>query len=92
MEPPPDHFPDILRMVAPLKKYRDRAAMEASYKHTVESRRFRFPRIPQAVAVIVMALDFHIEDPDKAGDALNVFLFPNFSPSVGLEAALLTWK
>ena len=66
--------------------------MEAAYKHTAESLRFRPPRIYHAVAVIVMALAFHIEDPDRAGDALNVFLFPNFSPSVGLEAALLTWK
>ena len=41
---------------------------------------------------MVMALDFHTEDPDRVGDALNVFLFPSLSPSVGLEAALLTQK
>ena len=26
------------------------------------------------------------------GDTLNIFLFPDLSPSAGLEAALLTWK
>ena len=39
-----------------------------------------------------MALAFHTEDPDRAGDALNIFLFPELSPLVGLEAALLTRK
>ena len=41
---------------------------------------------------MVLALAFHTEDPDGVGDALNIFLFPDLSPSEGLEAALLTRK
>ena len=66
--------------------------MEAAYKRIAESLRFCLPRIPHAVAVMVMALAFHIKDPDRVGDALNIFLFPNLFPSVGLEAALHTRK
>ena len=78
--------------MAPQKKYRACAAMEATYKRTAESLRFRLPRIYHAVAVMVMALTFHTKDPDRVGDALNIFLFPDLSPLVGLEAALLTRK
>ena len=66
--------------------------MEAAYNRTVESLRFRPLRISHSVAVMVMALAFHAEDPDRVGDALNIFLFPNLSPLVGSEAALLTQK
>ena len=66
--------------------------MEAAYNRTVESLRFRPLRISHSVAVMVMALAFHIKDPDRVGDALNIFLFPNLFPSVGLEVALLTRK
>ena len=41
---------------------------------------------------MVMALVIQTKDPDGVGDALNIFLFPNLSPSAGLEAALLTRK
>ena len=36
--------------------------------------------------------EFHNHDSDGVGDALNIFLFPDLSPSAGLEAALLTRK
>ena len=41
---------------------------------------------------MVMALAFHTKDPDRVGDTLNIFLFPDLSPSAGSEAALLTRK
>ena len=41
---------------------------------------------------MVMAFTFHTKYPDRVGDALNIFLFPDLSPSAGLEAALLTRK
>ena len=40
----------------------------------------------------MLALAFHTADPDGVGDALNVLLFPDLSPSEGSEAALLTKK
>ena len=41
---------------------------------------------------MVMALAFHTKDLDRAEDALNIFLFPDLSPSVESEAALLMQK
>ena len=41
---------------------------------------------------MVMALTFHTEDPDGVGDALNILLFLDLSPSAGSKAALLTRK
>ena len=66
--------------------------MEAACRRTADSLCFRPPQIPHTVAVMVMALSFHTEDPDGVGDALNILLFPDFSPSSGSEAALLTRK
>ena len=76
----------------PLNKDRARAAMEAACRRTTDILRFRPPRIPHAVAVMMMALTFHTDDPDGVRGALNIFLFPDLSPSSGWEAALLTWK
>ena len=50
------------------------------------------PRIPCIAVVMVLSLAFHTEDPDGVGDALNIYLFTDLSPSEGLEAALLTRK
>ena len=74
------------------EKYSARAAMEAACWRTADSLRFHLLRIPHAVAVMLMALTFHTKDPYGVGDALNIFFFPNLSPSAGLEAALLTRK
>ena len=66
--------------------------MEAACRRTAESLRFRPPYTPHAVAVMVMEIAFHTKDPDRLGDTLNIFLFPDLSPSSGSEAALLTHK
>ena len=49
-------------------------------------------RTPHTVAVMVMALTFHTKDPNRVGDAMNIFLFPDLSNLAGSEAALLTRK
>ena len=41
---------------------------------------------------MVMALVFHTKDPGRVGDTLDIFLFPDLSPSAGSDAALLTRK
>ena len=66
--------------------------MEAACRRTAKSLRFRPPYTPHTVAVMVMALAFHTEEPDGVGDALNIFLFPELYPSAGMKAALLTRK
>ena len=85
-------LPDTWRMVAPLNKDRARAAMKTAYRRTSKSLRFCPRPIPHTVAVMVMALDFHTKDPYEVGDALNIFLFTDLSPSAGSEAALLMRK
>ena len=64
--------------------------MEAACRRTSYSLHFQSPRTPHAAAVIVRALAFHTKDADGIGDALNIFLFPDLSPSAGSEVALLT--
>ena len=76
----------------PLDKYMARVTMEAACGHTAKSLRFRPPFIPQAVAFMVMVLAFHTEDPDGVEYMLNIFLFPELSPSAGSKAVLLTRK
>ena len=69
-------FPDIWRTVAPLEKDGAHSTMEAAYKRTAESLRFRPPRIPHAVVVMVMELTFHTKDPYRVEDALNIYFLP----------------
>ena len=85
-------LPDIWITVAPLKKDRARAAMEAACWRSTENLRFHPPYISHAVAVMVVVLTFHTEDPNGVGGALNTFVFPDLSPLAGSEAALLTRK
>ena len=76
-------LPYICKTVDTLKKDSDRAAMEAACCRTTNRIRFRPPCITYAVVVMVVALAFHTKYPDRVGDALNIFLFPIISPSVG---------
>ena len=85
-------LPEIWKTIAPLKKNRAQAAMEAACRRIADGLRFRPLRIPHVVAVMVTKLAFHTEDPYGVGDTLNIFLFPDLSPLAGLEAALLTRK
>ena len=66
--------------------------IEAACCHTAESLRFCPLYIPHTATVMVMALAFHTKDPDRVEDTLNIFLFPDLSPSARSEAALLTRK
>ena len=50
------------------------------------------PQNPHAIVVIVMALSFHTEDPNRVGDIINIFLFTDLYPLAGSEAAQLTRK
>ena len=83
-------IPEICRTVAPLKKYRTRAAMEVAFWCTAKSLRFCTLHTPHAVAVMLIVLAFHTKDPDGVGYTLNIFLLPNLSTLSGLEADLLT--
>ena len=66
--------------------------MEAACWCTDKSLRFCTLHTPHTIAVMVMALAFNTKDPDGVGETVNIFLFNNFFPSAGLEAALLMRK
>ena len=66
--------------------------MEAAFRKTTYSIRFRPPRIPHAITFMGLALKFHTKDPNRVGDALNIFLFPDLPPSARSKAAFLTRK
>ena len=79
-------------MMPPIKKDREIAVMEAACRRTAKSLHFRPPHTPHTVMAMVMAVAFHTKDLDGVGDTLNILLFPDLSPLVGSEAALLTRK
>ena len=66
--------------------------MEAAYRRTANILRFCHPNIPHVIAIMVMSLAFHTKDTDGVEDTLNIFLFPDLSHLVGLEADLLMRK
>ena len=70
-------------MVAPLKNNLARSVMEAACNRTADSLRFRPPHIPHAVAVMVMEPTFHTKDPEKVGNAMNIFCLPTSPPWQG---------
>ena len=83
-------LPDICWAVTPLKNVRLRAAMEAACRRTAYSIRFRPLHIPHAITLMGMVLTFHTKDPNRVGDAINLFVFPDLSLSTGSKDKLLT--
>ena len=63
--------------------------MEVTCLWTVESLCTRATYISYAIAVLVLGITIYIEGLDGLKNAINVFPFPDLSPSVGSEAALL---
>ena len=69
-------LPPIWVTIDPLSKEWVWVAMKSTCRTTAERMRFRALRIPNSVAVIVLALKFYTNDPDGVGYALNIFLLP----------------
>ena len=85
----PVELTPIWDVIAPLSRERDISAMEAACLRTAEQIRFLAPLIYHTIAVLILGLAFYSEDLDSMGDAINVLLFPDLSPSAGTEEALL---
>ena len=66
--------------------------MEAACWRTSGNLCFRSLRIFDAIMVLVLGLDFSSEDPYSMGDAINILLFPDLSPSTGSKADLLAQR
>ena len=64
--------------------------MEAASRRNVKHLRLRLPMISHAAAVLILGLAFYSEDLDGVVDAIDVFMFPDMFPSVGLDPPY--WK
>ena len=42
------------------------------------------------MAVLLLGLHFHTEDPDCVNNTVNIFMFPDLSLSAGSEASMVT--
>ena len=85
-----EELPNIWHTVDPLSSERSQEVMKEACRVIAKDLRSRAHKIFQSITVMVLALVFHSEDPNGVGDAINVFLFPELSPSTGSEEALLT--
>ena len=82
-------LPAIWSTIAPIYKDRSHTAMESVCRAAADRIPFRAPLITHPVTVMLLALDLYTEEPDGVGDSMNIFLFPELSPSIGSEATLL---
>ena len=82
-------LPQIWCTIAPLSCNRAWVSMEAALCQTAKQMRFRATRIPHAVTVMVLDLDFYTKNPDGVGGAVNILLFSDLTAAVGSEAALV---
>ena len=63
--------------------------MEVACRRTAEHICFRASHISHAATVLILGLYFYSEDLVGVGDAINVFLFPDLSPSARSKVELL---
>ena len=61
-------------------------------RESARSLRCKAPRVTHAVAVLLLGLHFHTEDPDCVNNKVNIFMFPDLSLSAGSEASMVTQR
>ena len=81
---------NIWASLAPLKKEKARTALEIVCLAWVRALWPKASKITHMVAVLILRLDFHTEDPDGVSDAVNIFMFPDLSLAAGTKVALVT--
>ena len=86
----PDDLPNIWKTLAPLSKEKARPAFEMACRESARALRCKAPRVTHAVAVLLLGIHFHTEDPDCVNDTVNIFMFPDLSLSAGSEASMVT--
>ena len=59
-------------------------------RESARALRCKAPRVTHAVAVLLLRLHFHTEDPDSVNDTVNIFMFPDLYLSAGSEASMVT--
>ena len=59
-------------------------------RESARALRCKAPQVTHVVAVLLLGLHFHTEDPDCVNDTVNIFMFPDLSLSTGSEASMVT--
>ena len=78
-----EELPKIWRTLAPLTKEKARPAFEIACRESTRALRCKAPRMTHEVAVLLLGLHFHTEDPDCVNITVNIFQFPDLSLSAG---------
>ena len=71
-------------------KGKARPAFKMACIESARALRCKVPQVTHAVAVVLLGLHFHTEDPDCVNDTVNIFQFPDLSLSAGSEASMVT--
>ena len=83
----PEDLPNIWKTLDPLTKERARPAFGIACRESARALRCKAPRVTHAVAVLLLGLHFHTEDPDCVNDTVKIFQFPDLSLSVGSKTS-----
>ena len=63
--------------MAPLSKEKAQPAFEMACRESARALRCKAPRVTHAVAVLLLGLHFHTEDPDCVNNTVNISMFPD---------------
>ena len=72
---------NLLRTILPLLKDKVRVVVEIACLHEACKLCYKGPHISPVLMRLILNLAYHIEDPDRFGDTLNIFLLPYISIS-----------
>ena len=87
-----EDLPEIWKILAPLSKEKARPAFKMACRESARALRCKAPRVTHAVAVLLLGIHFHTEDPDCVNETVNIFMFPDLSLSSGSEASMVTQR
>ena len=73
-----------------MTKEKAQPAFGIACRESARALRCKTPRVTPAVAVLLLGIHFHTEDPDCVNDTVNIFMFPDLSLSEGSEASMVT--
>ena len=76
--------------MSPLTKEKARPAFEIACRESARALRCKAPRVTHAVAVLLLGLHFHTEDPKCVNNTVNIFQLPDLYLFAGFEASMMT--
>ena len=75
--------------IAPLRKDKSRTALEIACLAHARALQLKTPKITLMVAVLLLGLAFHTEDPNELRNAANIFMSSNISLAAEKEVPLV---